>query len=119
MAAALTLLVLYCSDVDASLRFYERLGLSFVKEQHGAGPVHYSTQIGDVVLELYPAGRRPGRVRLAFSVPAALHATLQQATGQTSREPERAIVLEDPDRNHVEITPAPGEVREPVGPSTV
>ncbi|WP_437832113.1 VOC family protein [Sorangium sp. So ce1153] len=119
MAEALTLVVLYCSDIDVSLRFYERLGLSFVKEQHGAGPIHYSSQLGDVVLELYPAGRRPGRVRLAVTIPAALHSALQQATGEASHQPERAVVLEDPDRNQVEITRAHGDVRQPAGASTV
>ncbi|HTN86450.1 MAG TPA: hypothetical protein VL242_22270 [Sorangium sp.] len=119
MAEALTLVVLYCANVDVSLRFYERLGLSFVKEQHGAGPIHYSSQLGDVVLELYPAGRRPRRVRLAITVPAALHSVVRQAAGETSHQAERAVMLEDPDGNKIEITRAHGDVRLPAASSTV
>ena len=32
-------------------------GLHLAREQHGAGPVHYAIERGDVVLEVYPADR--------------------------------------------------------------
>ena len=66
MIIALSLIVLRCSDVNASRRFYEALGLSFTTEKHGAGPEHYACRLGDLVLELYPAaaGKRPvGQIR--------------------------------------------------------
>ena len=38
-------------------------------EQHGTGPLHYSSQMGATVLELYPASAAPSSVRLGISVP--------------------------------------------------
>ena len=56
----LNLLVLRAADVQASLRFYQALGLSFVQEQHGTGPVHFSCELGAMVIEIYPARARGG-----------------------------------------------------------
>ena len=39
----LGLLVLRSSCMEAALTFYRALGLSFVEEKHGSGPVHYSS----------------------------------------------------------------------------
>lgn len=36
----LSLLVLYCADLERSRRFYELIGLEFRREQHGNSPVH-------------------------------------------------------------------------------
>lgn len=58
MSAELDVVVLRCADLDATLAFYERLGLEFAEEQHGRGPRHFSTQLGAAVLELYPATDR-------------------------------------------------------------
>jgi lactoylglutathione lyase len=48
-------LALRCVDLARSRQFYELLGLEFVEEQHGAGPRHLLSNLGDTVLELYPA----------------------------------------------------------------
>lgn len=50
----LNYLVLRCRDLSGTKRFYEALGLSFQEEKHGAGPIHFSTCISGVVVELYP-----------------------------------------------------------------
>ncbi|MBI4140799.1 hypothetical protein HY485_03090 [Candidatus Woesearchaeota archaeon] len=48
--------VLYSNNSDAVKKFYETLGLSFVQEQHGNGPVHYAAQLKhNTVLEIYPS----------------------------------------------------------------
>ncbi len=52
----LNLLVLRSLDMPTAVSFYQLLGLKFKPEKHGTGPEHYSSQIGDVVLEIYPAG---------------------------------------------------------------
>lgn len=50
---SVVLVVLRCEDLATSLRFYERLGLSFVEEQHGGGPVHFASELpSGLVLEL-------------------------------------------------------------------
>jgi catechol 2,3-dioxygenase-like lactoylglutathione lyase family enzyme len=94
--AALDLLVLYCGDPAACRDFYAGLGLTFTKEQHGAGPEHWAAVLaGGTVLELYPAApdRRTGRVRIGFTIPAA-------TAGLT---PGRHLV-QDPEGRTVEIT---------------
>ena len=52
---ALSLIVLRAINIEVSLAFYQALGITFVQEQHGSGPVHYSCDLGGVILELYPA----------------------------------------------------------------
>ena len=56
--SSLSLLVLRTEDLERSVRFYRTLGLRFAEEQHGNGPVHYACELGETVLELYPA--KPG-----------------------------------------------------------
>ena len=53
-STALSLIVIRTADIKASLSFYYALGVAFVREQHGSGPVHYSCNFGGLVLELYP-----------------------------------------------------------------
>lgn len=49
------LLVLRCIDIERSRAFYELIGITFVREQHGTGPEHSVAVLGDVTIELYPA----------------------------------------------------------------
>ena len=55
MATTVSLFVIRASDTEKSLTFYRALGLTFVQEQHGAGPIHYSCDLGNFVFEIYPA----------------------------------------------------------------
>jgi len=110
--ARLKLLVLRCRDLEASRRFYEALGLLLTTEQHGSGPIHYSCQLGDVLLELYPGGTCTKALRLGIvvpNVPAATeairahggHVVLNQSGAEA-----RALV-HDPDENTVELSEEP------------
>ncbi|MBS9532396.1 VOC family protein [Mycobacterium sp. M1] len=87
--ARLSLIVLYVADLEASRRFYEdTVGLTFAREKHGNGPIHYAATIaGGCVLELYPAGpsRPPTRTRLGFMVPGA--------AGGAWRDPDGNVVV--------------------------
>ncbi|MFF7655265.1 VOC family protein [Streptomyces sp. NPDC007983] len=96
-ATRITLLVLYTDHLEESRAFYTGLGLSFVREQHGRGPIHYSATLPDgTVIELYPAtAKRPvSRVRLGFSVEGRA-VTPPLAPGRH--------VVEDPDGRAVEL----------------
>lgn len=87
-----TLIVLRCSNLIASKKFYETLGLSFTQEQHGHGPVHYSGTIEGMVLELYPASPdgRTSHVGLGFRLSKPLNAP--------------AGIIRDPDGNAIHLT---------------
>ncbi len=115
MIRPLSLLVLYVSDLSVSRDFYAALGLDFVEERHGGGPVHYSsTMPGGTVLELYPRGVKPAsRTRLGFVVDDLDGAvdTIRTA-GWSVRQTPRVLdhgtvaVVADPDGNSVELLAA-------------
>ena len=56
MSAAL---ILRCANIENTRAFYERrLGVTFQREQHGAGPIHFSAMQGELLIEIYPADDR-------------------------------------------------------------
>jgi len=50
----INLLVIRTRDIKLLSKFYTDLGLEFTYHQHGNGPFHYSTEMGDLVFEIYP-----------------------------------------------------------------
>lgn len=65
--ARLNLIVLRSSDPEQAVQFYQALGLHFVQEQHGKGPIHWASQTIDFVMEIYPA-KSPEQVDRSTSV---------------------------------------------------
>ena len=53
----LGLIVLKTREIEKMLKFYKAIGLEWVEEKHGNGPTHYSTDLGETVLEIYPEER--------------------------------------------------------------
>ncbi|AKT37274.1 VOC family protein [Chondromyces crocatus] len=114
---SLGLLVLRTRDVPRLVAFYRAMGLPFVEEQHGAGPTHFSCELGGLVVEIYPA--RPGTtgasegaadLRLGFRVPSierALAALTQTSpcvrSGPRADAWGRCAVVVDPDGRAVEL----------------
>lgn len=106
----MSLIVLYCSSIEESRRFYATLGLDLVREQHGAGPVHYAAELPDgLVLELYPApaGGPVTRVRLGFAVPDP--APVMERLRAARFTVKRSNLVVDPDGNRLEIREEAGE----------
>lgn len=54
------LYVLRAHDPEKTLAFFQGLGLHFVREQHGEGPVHYSCEMSGKVFEIYPRTSKGG-----------------------------------------------------------
>jgi lactoylglutathione lyase len=112
VAPTLSLLVIETKDIEATLQFYNLLGLNFVSEKHGAGPIHYAATLGTLVFEIYPCrNARPATtVRLGFQIPA-VDDTLELLRKRGARiisEPKdtpwgRRAVVEDPNGNGVEL----------------
>lgn len=102
----LALLVLRCQALEASKRFYERLGFRFVKEQHNDGPIHYASQDAGMVFELYPSREDDvtDRTRLGFSVPnlGEIVATLETLSRHVIAD-EVVHIVQDPDGRRVEL----------------
>jgi len=107
--ASLSLIVLRCSDLDASKRFYESLGLLMTPVQHQTGPLHWSCRLGHTVVELCPAGDEvPQAIRLGFYV-RDVQTAVDVAFANGGRllhsfDAARTVVL-DPDGNKIEFTP--------------
>lgn len=109
----LNLLVIRVADLAKSRAFYESLGLSFLEERHGNGPIHLSAQLNGSVLELYPiasslttAGTRfgllvPGVDRV---VDRAITAGGLLISAATDSPWGRRAVVTDPDGHKVELT---------------
>jgi len=84
--------------------FYEQLGMSFVEERHGEGPLHYSTMLGEIVMELYPLAAdavEAEPIRLGFGVSDTADATFVTRLRATANG-LRAVVR-DPDGRAVEL----------------
>jgi catechol 2,3-dioxygenase-like lactoylglutathione lyase family enzyme len=58
MHAIMPAMVFYAKDPDVTRQFYETIGLAFVEERHGDGPLHYACSFEGLVPEIYPS--RPG-----------------------------------------------------------
>jgi predicted enzyme related to lactoylglutathione lyase len=115
--ASLSLLVLRTTRIDACLEFYQRLGLAFIEEKHGKGPVHYSSSSNGVIIEIYPVTQNnvtehgaERTLRLGFTL-ESLTATLEslETTGARALKPHsitqwgRLAVVLDPDGREVEL----------------
>jgi catechol 2,3-dioxygenase-like lactoylglutathione lyase family enzyme len=108
----LNLVVIRAADPEASVAFYQLLGLSFTKHRHGAGPEHYAAEDA-VVFEIYPrgAGEVTTATRLGFRVAdldAVIKGMLLSGTTPIVTLPAltewgyRAVV-QDPDGHKVEL----------------
>ncbi|MBZ9559861.1 MULTISPECIES: VOC family protein [unclassified Modicisalibacter] len=102
----INLLVLRCRELEASKQFYELLGFGFVKERHGDGPLHYSSQDAGFVFELYPLkeNEEPGNSRIGFSVKGMQQVLSQVAVAsQYEFNGSQVYVVRDPDGRKVEL----------------
>jgi catechol 2,3-dioxygenase-like lactoylglutathione lyase family enzyme len=110
---ALNLVVLRSSDLERAAAFYSRLGLQFIRHQHGNGPEHFAAEVGSGVFEIYPqvaGGPSTLGTRIGFSVPSldSVIAALSDYPAAIVSPPKdsewgyRAVVA-DPDGHRVEL----------------
>ncbi len=68
----INLLVIRTPNPKALAQFYEKLGLQFDYHRHGKGPYHYTTQINEIIFEIYPLMKNQTQadhtLRLGFTV---------------------------------------------------
>jgi lactoylglutathione lyase len=118
---SLNLMVLRTANVDSVLEFYRAVGLEFVQEQHGTGPIHYACEMPRLVIEIFPAeaGSAPerksgGATMLGFTVASVDDVLARLAITPISAPKDsawgrRAVVL-DPDGRAIELN-QPKETR--------
>src|SRR3569623_504570 len=106
----LNLLVLRCRDIEKAKSFYELFGMAFVQEQHGNGPMHFSSVDDAGTFELYPADAAAvDQTGLGFVTGEieGLHTLLcrNQFAPRDVRETDRGrmFVVRDPDGRRIEV----------------
>jgi len=108
------LLVLRSPNPALLMQFYSTLGLNFDYHQHGNGPMHYATQLGEMVLEIYPLAKgqlaADPHLRLGLEVAdfEQVMETLRQQNVRILQTPQQTefgylSVVEDSDGRKVEI----------------
>ncbi len=109
-SSRLNLVVIRSTDIDRLRDFYSALlGVEFVPEKHGDGPRHYSCQLGDVVLEIYPARDNvPSQESVGFLVPNLEEALKRVELTHIHKAPMqtdygRLAVIRDPDGRMVHL----------------
>ena len=107
----LNLIVLRTDKMTELVAFYEALGLSFVQEQHGTGPTHFSCKLGAAIFEIYPASEKQttSSTRIGFAV-RDLERCCQMAArlGRIVKPPTQGeqgyhAVVQDPGGHKVEL----------------
>lgn len=102
------------SDTKKLADFYSLLGFTFEYHKHGNSPFHYSTLIGQTVLEIYPLAKgqteADKNLRLGFGVDnfdqivfklKALQVTFSLEPTQT--EFGFMAIISDPDERKIEL----------------
>lgn len=108
---SINLIVLRSNNLTNALAFYHGLGLNFQKEQHGKGPIHYSTKIGQLTLELYPAtAANPSTESLRIGLKVdSIERVIADTGARVLVGPQingalRKAVIQDPDGHKLELT---------------
>jgi hypothetical protein len=108
---SLSLIVLRTTRMESLRVFYDAIGLTFVEEQHGTGPIHYACELDGVVIELYPTVlTETDSTMLGFNVESLdiVLANLQAAgllpdlPADTAEKGE--YTFQDPDGRRVQLT---------------
>lgn len=109
----LCLVVIRSDKPEDAVRFYGLLGLSFQNEQHGNGPVHWSSNLDGTILEIYPATsdkQVDSSTRLGFTVDGIMSKldSLRSIGIEIVSEPKKSewglrAVVNDPDGRSVEL----------------
>ena len=97
----------------ARKNFYELLGLSFQEEKHGNGPIHWSSNLGGTILEIYPTSSNKkvdSSTRLGFEIEGITSKldSLRSCGIEIISEPKESewglrAVVKDPDGRSVEL----------------
>ena len=98
----LKLIVLRCANIEKSNEFYNALGFEFMKEQHGAGPKHYSAESNGLVLELYPSKETvKDNLRLGFEISTIPN--FFKIIDEYAFNDAKVLVVLDPDGRKIEL----------------
>jgi len=65
----LNLVVIRTENLQETVRWYsENFGLEFVTESHNEGVLHYSAQLSEGLLEIYPTSKPVSKITFGFTL---------------------------------------------------
>lgn len=107
-------MVIRTPDSKKLTEFYGLLGMSFTWHKHGNSPYHYSTTIGQTVLEIYPMAKgqveADKHLRLGFGIDNfdAVVSSLTELNIPFLSEPSQTdfgfmAIVTDPDGRKIEL----------------
>lgn len=107
-APSVSFLVLRSPDIDRLRTFYETIGLQFKEEKHDEGPMHYSCDLGQVTLELYPTKGNADSVSIGLTYSSLETVLLDFEPKCIEKQPfisnnTRTAWLRDPDGRLVQL----------------
>jgi catechol 2,3-dioxygenase-like lactoylglutathione lyase family enzyme len=107
------LVVIRSANIERARTFYAEMGLFLRQEAHGAGPLHYVSNVCGLVFEIYPLAHDQApttSVRLGFQVdsvdelvPSLVGAGGSLIVGPRDVDGGRHAVVRDPDGHSVEM----------------
>lgn len=105
----INLIVIRAPQIEKTKAFYELLGMEFIEEKHGRGPLHFAATLDRCVFEIYP-GEADTNIRLGFCVKDIANAVekITNAGYQVAQMPKkskwgiRGVVI-DPDGRTIEL----------------
>jgi lactoylglutathione lyase len=108
------LLVLRTGDIKKLADFYILLGFNFTYHQHDKSPFHYSAQIGQTVVEIYPLAKSQlvpdNHLRMGFGIDdfTITIQKLQEVGIKFLMEPAQTefgwmAIIADPDGRKIEL----------------
>ncbi|PZO43427.1 MAG: bleomycin resistance protein [Pseudanabaena frigida] len=110
----LNLIVIRSSNIDESAVFYQQIGLSLIKHQHGNGLEHFTSNLDGIIFEIYPfitGSASASATRIGFQVTSldVVVGELQKHGASIISPPKnspwgRRAVVSDPDGHVVELT---------------
>lgn len=101
-----SVVVLRSQQVVDTAAFY-RQGLSLQEEQHGKGAIHYSSKLGDILLEIYPQRKLfPTSIELICPVENVV-VTVERLKQQSLHflQTFPSVLLQDPDQHLIQLVP--------------
>ena len=108
------LIVLRSGNPKNLVDFYSLLGLTFDYHKHGNSPFHYSAEIGETILEIYPLTKNQTdadkNLRLGFGIENFddIIQKLKESQVRFSLEPTQTdfgfmAIVSDPDERKIEL----------------
>ena len=109
----LSLIVIRATNITENVDFYSQLGMSFIEEKHGSGPLHYSSVFMGAVFEVYPCrpDELPSNVRLGFRynrddakyISVLDFASKSASTSRIDSDGYEVFIVTDPDKRKIEL----------------